>query len=319
MKHYILSLFIILSIVQCSNRLDDDITSVVLSYNNALAVGYRSGSTENIKSLVTPEQLALIREKYTYYSRLKLRYIATLRSIIVSEITQVSPDTVKVITEESWDYHLIEPGKGGKRSKFSIRFKSSYDIEKYNDGWVVAEVAAYPYEDFSLNHDYGIPPIPVHISMPDSNADLKKVLKETVITYITLLADGYTKQDMSFLVHSATQKRAMKAYHHMSSMGEGGVRMEPNLRSVEIGDAILLPGMAALVQTQEEWDYTYYSTKTGEKVFSNNVRYTLTYELIRNKTDRWLVDNIHIDYMEEGSGKGELPFFSRPHEKIEND
>jgi hypothetical protein len=97
-------------------------------------------------------------------------------------------------------------------------------------------------------------------------------------------------------------------------MGEGQVRMEPELLAITFYDAGLLPDNTAMVKASEQWNYAYYSTQSGDRVYENHVSYSLTYRLVKDTDNRWLVDDIAVEQLKQGKGEGELPFFTRPHE-----
>jgi hypothetical protein len=94
---------------------------------------------------------------------------------------------------------------------------------------------------------------------PSPDASL---VKATVERYDALLAQGYRSMDMSPISEVATQLQAETEYIHMSSLGEGGVRMLPNLRRLEFVK-VSVEGSSALVETLETWDYTHVDPATG--------------------------------------------------------
>jgi hypothetical protein len=124
---------------------------------------------------------------------------------------------------------------------------------------------------------------------PSPDASL---VKATVERYDALLAQGYRSMDMSPISEVATQLQAETEYIHMSSLGEGGVRMLPNLRRLEFVK-VSVEGSSALVETLETWDYTHVDPATGAIVREQRgLVYRLAWDLARQADGRWLVSDV---------------------------
>jgi hypothetical protein len=135
-------------------------------------------------------------------------------------------------------------------------------------------------------------------------------LKETIIRYDALLAEGYRSLNMNPLTQAATEQRATKAYHHMAALGEAGVKMESTLRNMKFLKVKTLSKEQAEVNTEEIWDYAYLDIKSGKSLFDNTVTYNLKYDLVK-KSDQWLVSDITVGKsVEKKSSQG---IFERPH------
>lgn len=133
-------------------------------------------------------------------------------------------------------------------------------------------------------------------------------IKNTVILYDSLLAKGYIIQNMSLLLEAATEKRANKAYYHMSALGEGKVKMDMKLNELKFTDVKILSPDNAEAATEEKWDYKYINTDSGEQVYDNSVDYKLTYRLIK-LSGKWLVDDIDVKQTKEKNPEGYKPLF----------
>ena len=124
------------------------------------------------------------------------------------------------------------------------------------------------------------------------------VLKHVVIQYNNLLAEGYRNLNMTELSEVATEERAMKAYYHMSALGEARTKMDSKLQKIDFLDIKFLSSIRAEVRTREVWDYIHINIDTEKVTLENSVTYELKYTII-NQSDRWLVSNIDVLTEEE--------------------
>ncbi len=127
-----------------------------------------------------------------------------------------------------------------------------------------------------------------------SVTDEETILKHTVIQYNMLLAEGYRNFNMSELRTVATEERAMKAYYHMSALGEGREKMDAQQKSISFEEIKFLTPDSAELKTREEWDYKHINIDTGETKFVSSIRYDLKYTLMRNNSS-WLVSDIQVE------------------------
>lgn len=117
-------------------------------------------------------------------------------------------------------------------------------------------------------------------------------VKATVRAYNDDLARGFSAMDMNELNGSATQRQAEREYLLMAALGEGRLRMQASLVSIEFGDVRFPAEGTAQVETVEVWDYRHESLDTNATVRSEQgVVYRLRYELIL-ADGRWLVDAV---------------------------
>ncbi|TAL74746.1 MAG: hypothetical protein EPN88_03685, partial [Bacteroidetes bacterium] len=92
-----------------------------------------------------------------------------------------------------------------------------------------------------------------HIS---TEKDTRQV-KDTILRYNYLLAEGYARMNMTPLKEVATEEHALKVYHHMAALGEAKVRMESRLVDIEFSDIQFPRKDFAKVKTKERWNYTH--------------------------------------------------------------
>ena len=98
-------------------------------------------------------------------------------------------------------------------------------------------------------------------------------IKDTVRTYNRLLNEGYKSLNMAPLNRVATQRRTVKAYHHMAALGEGGIRMEARIEQIQFLKVTRYSPEKAEVQTRERWNCYYYNIESGEQVSENIITY----------------------------------------------
>lgn len=134
-------------------------------------------------------------------------------------------------------------------------------------------------------------------------------IKDAVMKYDTLLAEGYRNLNMNPLVQAATEKRALKAYYHMAALGEARIKMDAKLKKIAFSNVKLISGDKAEAITDEIWDYIYLNLDSGKPLFDNTVTYRLKY-ILEKKSGNWLVADINI---EKADDKKEFPdIFHRP-------
>jgi hypothetical protein len=118
------------------------------------------------------------------------------------------------------------------------------------------------------------------------------LVRATIQRYDTLLAQGYRSMNMNGIREVATQLQAESEYIHMASLGEGGVRLLPDLRSLEFVK-VSVEGTAALVETLETWDYTHVNPTTGAVIQEQKgLVYRLAWDLNKEADGRWLVSDV---------------------------
>jgi hypothetical protein len=137
-------------------------------------------------------------------------------------------------------------------------------------------------------------------------------LTEAVLSYNTLLAEGYRVQELTPLLAGATPEQVTKVYHHMAALAEGGVVMDALLRSIDFVEIRSREEGRAQVTTKESWNYRYLSSGAqripGEERLVN---YTVNYRLVKGG-ERWLVNEVSIVASDRQAWDDNLPFFKRP-------
>jgi hypothetical protein len=141
-----------------------------------------------------------------------------------------------------------------------------------------------------------------------------KMVKDTILRYNQLLAEGYAKMNMTPLQEVATLEHATKVYHHMAALGEAKIRMESQLVGIEFLDIQFPKKDIAKVKTREKWNYTHVNinTKMPAQTIVKGLTYNLSYDLIK-KDGRWLVSSVSVleEKKPENVSKNDRPHSGR--------
>lgn len=122
--------------------------------------------------------------------------------------------------------------------------------------------------------------------------DERAVVESTITRYDRLLGEGYRSMDMTQMRQVTDQLQAEDLYIHMSALGEGGVRLLPTLRSLELLD-VSIEATSATATTRELWDYRHEDRVTREIVFiQRGQSYELVWDLVRRSDGAWLVSDV---------------------------
>ena len=120
-------------------------------------------------------------------------------------------------------------------------------------------------------------------------------VKDTILRYNQLLAEGYARMNMTPLKEVTTDEHAQKVYHHMAALGEAKIRMESKLIDIEFSDIQFPKKDFTKVKTKEKWDYTHVNigTKMPAQTVVQGLIYKLSYEIIK-KNGKWLVSSVSV-------------------------
>jgi hypothetical protein len=120
----------------------------------------------------------------------------------------------------------------------------------------------------------------------------EQAIRATITRYNTLLADGYRALNMTPMSEVADQVQAETEYIHMSSLAEGGIRLDSQLKKLEFV-SVSVDATSAQVETRETWDYRQYSRATGALVLEQKgLVYHLAWDLARQDGGTWLVTDV---------------------------
>jgi len=117
-------------------------------------------------------------------------------------------------------------------------------------------------------------------------------IKRVVSRYNELLIWGYKNLNMNPLQEVATPEQATRLYFHMSAIGEGKLRMESSLKSLDFTKMEFPKKDEAVVETREVWDFTHIDTNTGKKYAEEkDFIYEMGYHL-KKQTGRWMITEV---------------------------
>lgn len=116
-------------------------------------------------------------------------------------------------------------------------------------------------------------------------------IRRVIEQYNERLSEGYRSLDMDGMRSVATQLQAEDEYIHMSSLAEGGVRLDPELQDLEFL-VVSVESTTATAETRETWDYRHYARADGKLVQEQqDLVYHLAWDLERDG-NRWLVSEV---------------------------
>lgn len=124
-----------------------------------------------------------------------------------------------------------------------------------------------------------------------SSREAEKV-RATVLRYNELLTQGYRSLDMNPLQEAATNLQSEDEYIFMSSLAEGGIRLDATLKDIQFVK-VSVEGTAASAETSETWDYRQYGRADGKLILDQKgLVYHLAWDLERQPNGRWLVSDV---------------------------
>ncbi len=135
-------------------------------------------------------------------------------------------------------------------------------------------------------------------------------VKDVILRYNHLLAEGYASFDMRGLSGLITPNQAARLDHRLMGLKMAKKRMDTRLENIEFlkvtfkNDKITKQRIAT-VRTRETWDIRYADLNNGRTVKKmDGAVYLILYSLQR-KDEKWLIDNDTV--MEEKSDRSMRP------------
>lgn len=117
-------------------------------------------------------------------------------------------------------------------------------------------------------------------------------VRTTIERYNTLLIQGHKSLDMNPMQEVATKLQAEDEYIYMSSLAEGGVRLDAQLKDQQFL-RVSVESTSAQAETLETWDYRHYARDSGKLVREQkDLVYRLAWDLERQSDGRWLVSDV---------------------------
>ena len=126
---------------------------------------------------------------------------------------------------------------------------------------------------------------------PKMSAD-ELSIRQTIERYNELLVQGYRALDMNPMQEAATKLQSEDEYIYMSSLAEGGIRLDAVLKSQEFL-RVSIETTSAQAETRETWDYKHYARDSGRLVREQkDLVYHLAWDLEKQPDGRWLVSDV---------------------------
>lgn len=125
-----------------------------------------------------------------------------------------------------------------------------------------------------------------------SQTKQQEAVRRTILRYDDLLTQGYRSMNMNPMAEVATDLQAQDEYIHMSSLAEGGVRLDPELKDIQFVK-VSVEATSAKAETRETWDYKQYSRADGKlALVQKGLIYELAWDLVRKDQGHWLVEDV---------------------------
>lgn len=126
----------------------------------------------------------------------------------------------------------------------------------------------------------------------DKTPSSEDAIKRTIERYNELLTQGYRSMNMNPMQEVTTLAQSESEYIHMSSLAEGGVRLDPTLIDLEFV-SISVETTSAQAETRETWDYRHYGRADGRLLLEQKgLIYHLAWDLAKQADGRWLVSDV---------------------------
>jgi len=120
----------------------------------------------------------------------------------------------------------------------------------------------------------------------------EQTIRATITRYNELLIQGYRSLNMNPMQEVATKLQSEDEYIYMSSLAEGGVRLDPELKKQEFV-RVSIEATSATAETRETWDYRHYNRTSGKLLLEQKALvYVLAWDLEKQSDGRWLVSDV---------------------------
>jgi len=128
-------------------------------------------------------------------------------------------------------------------------------------------------------------------SAPKYSAD-ETAIRELIPRYNDMIVQGYRALNMNGMSRVATKLQSEDEYIYMSSLAEGGVRLDAELKEFEIL-RVSVEATTAQAETRETWDYRHYDRETGAlRTEETGLVYHLAWDFEKQPSGQWLVSDL---------------------------
>lgn len=127
---------------------------------------------------------------------------------------------------------------------------------------------------------------------PSKYSPEEAAVRDVIRRYNQMIIQGYRALNMNGMSQVATKLQSEDEYIFMSSLAEGGVRLDATLKDLEFL-AVSVETTSATAETRETWDYKHYSRADGTLVREERgLVYQLAWDLEKQPSGAWLVSDV---------------------------
>ena len=147
MKKYFAILIVVL-LLGCSQAQEEvvdtkkaEVEAAVTWYCALLADGYRNLNMNPLAQVATVKRATEAFHHMAAMGEGGLKMDTTLKKIEFGAFRVTAPERAEVDTEEVWDYVFLNTKTGKVRFDNSVRYSMTYELEKQEGRWLVADIA----------------------------------------------------------------------------------------------------------------------------------------------------------------------------------
>jgi len=127
---------------------------------------------------------------------------------------------------------------------------------------------------------------------PSAPSPEEAAIRDVISRYNEMIIQGYRALNMNGMAQVATKLQSEDEYVYMSSLAEGGVRLDATLKDLQFLK-VSVDATSATAETRETWDYRHYGRQDGKLVREENgLVYHLAWDLEKQPTGEWLVSDV---------------------------
>lgn len=127
---------------------------------------------------------------------------------------------------------------------------------------------------------------------PSRPSPEEAAVRDVISRYNQMIIQGYRAMNMNGMSQVATKLQSEDEYIFMSSLAEGGVRLDATLKDLTFLK-VSVEATSATAETREVWDYKHFGRADGKLVQEEDgLVYHLAWDLEKQPTGVWLVSDV---------------------------
>lgn len=127
---------------------------------------------------------------------------------------------------------------------------------------------------------------------PSKPSPEEAAVRDVISRYNQMIIQGYRALNMNGMSQVATRLQSEDEYVFMSSLAEGGVRLDATLKDLKFLK-VSVEETSATAETREVWDYKHYGRDDGKlRLEESGLVYHLAWDLEKQSTGEWLVSDV---------------------------